>query len=432
MTQILIEHPVLTDPFRPQPFAQETSPRAHKVARSGTLRQLRKKLLVAAASLVLALGSTLAGFEIYLKSHPEHPAFAALGAVYDFNETDSSGSLRTKADYRGDKFVEGRLTHIELNNLGMRSPDVGPRTPDEYRVLFLGDSMTFGHGVEAEEAFPNLLRDRLAKALGRPVTIGNAGIPGNGHAEHIRDLQRYRDEFQPDLIVSCPYTGNDFHGDFFGPKKVIDGYYFDTQTARWLNSNFRARLALKLKSWFVIEKFLESNLPALAIDNSTLALTPEEKNRYDRFTKPLTEGLFMDAVEPLAVTADVLDSMERNIRDMLALAGPIPVVSAILPSFVQVWPGIYDIALESSGLEKDLYQQGLGAERFRRRCESIGVECIDLGPVLSAKSQANEFYLPTDLHYSKLGHDTIADELLPAITEAALRKLTTTASGGSN
>src|SRR6185436_18746469 len=44
-------------------------------------------------------------------------------------------------------------------------------------VIFLGDSLTAGHGLPADEAYPAL----VAKALrekGRPIRVVNAGISG--------------------------------------------------------------------------------------------------------------------------------------------------------------------------------------------------------------------------------------------------------------
>ncbi len=54
-------------------------------------------------------------------------------------------------------------------------------------VIFLGDSLTAGLGLEGTEAFPALLADRLA-AEGRPLRVINAGVSGDTTAGGLRRL----------------------------------------------------------------------------------------------------------------------------------------------------------------------------------------------------------------------------------------------------
>ena len=55
---------------------------------------------------------------------------------------------------------------ITTNSLGLRGEEVETVKPeDSYRVLMLGDSMTFGWGVENEETFSSVLEQRLNSLL---------------------------------------------------------------------------------------------------------------------------------------------------------------------------------------------------------------------------------------------------------------------------
>ena len=54
-------------------------------------------------------------------------------------------------------------------------------------VLFFGDSLTAGYGVEPEQAFPALLQVRL-DSLGRDVRIVNAGLSGETTAAGLRRI----------------------------------------------------------------------------------------------------------------------------------------------------------------------------------------------------------------------------------------------------
>ncbi len=62
-----------------------------------------------------------------------------------------------------------------------------PRTSQAPVVIFLGDSLTAGLGLEGTEAFPALLADRLA-AEGRPLRVINAGVSGDTTAGGLRRL----------------------------------------------------------------------------------------------------------------------------------------------------------------------------------------------------------------------------------------------------
>ncbi len=53
-----------------------------------------------------------------------------------------------------------------------------PRAAREIRLVALGDSLTAGFGLAANEAFPVVLQEKL-RQKGYPVTIINAGISGD-------------------------------------------------------------------------------------------------------------------------------------------------------------------------------------------------------------------------------------------------------------
>lgn len=62
-------------------------------------------------------------------------------------------------------------------------PTAGPATAEAPRptsgtLVFLGDSLTAGLGLPADQAFPALIEARLA-AAGRPWTVINAGVSGD-------------------------------------------------------------------------------------------------------------------------------------------------------------------------------------------------------------------------------------------------------------
>lgn len=71
---------------------------------------------------------------------------------------------------------------------------------DTFTILFLGDSLTEGYGLEEGESFPDMLSDRYAAEGRKNLKIINGGISGSTSASALTRLQWYI-RAQPDLLV---------------------------------------------------------------------------------------------------------------------------------------------------------------------------------------------------------------------------------------
>ncbi len=93
--------------------------------------------------------------------------------------------------------------HVRTDALGLRGPPLPPRAgADEVRLLFLGDSVTFGMRVEEHERFS----DRLVEALGADVpglrfSAVNAGVVGHAASQLLARLPGLLDATRPDAVV---------------------------------------------------------------------------------------------------------------------------------------------------------------------------------------------------------------------------------------
>ena len=72
---------------------------------------------------------------------------------------------------------------------------------NQTRILFLGDSCTFGYGVSHDEAFPQVVESMLRGKTGREVECINAGVPGYSLFQGYRYLVTEGLRYQPDLVV---------------------------------------------------------------------------------------------------------------------------------------------------------------------------------------------------------------------------------------
>ena len=100
----------------------------------------------------------------------------------------------------------------ETNSLGLRGGELRPTlTADEYRVLVLGDSCTFGKGVVEADCWPRQFERMLAERMpsGQRVLVANAGVNGYSPRQYLEVLRQRGGEFKPNLIV-IGYNLNDF------------------------------------------------------------------------------------------------------------------------------------------------------------------------------------------------------------------------------
>ena len=73
-----------------------------------------------------------------------------------------------------------------LSSLVLAAPPAGPAGARD-TVLFLGDSLTAGYGVDPQEAFPSLVAEQWEKG-GVPFKVRNAGVSGATTADILSNV----------------------------------------------------------------------------------------------------------------------------------------------------------------------------------------------------------------------------------------------------
>lgn len=94
---------------------------------------------------------------------------------------------------------------LRTNRLGIRDEELGPKKADVPRILSLGESTTWGHGVRAAESYTELLPGLMK----RPVEAINAGTPAWSIWQSAQYLQREGMALQPDMVLVY-HLANDF------------------------------------------------------------------------------------------------------------------------------------------------------------------------------------------------------------------------------
>ena len=73
-------------------------------------------------------------------------------------------------------------------------------TVDAYHLLFIGDSVTAGHGIEVEKTYPQLLKKRLEEELKKTVNIYNSSISGSTTMSAMQQLNWFL-KAKPQILI---------------------------------------------------------------------------------------------------------------------------------------------------------------------------------------------------------------------------------------
>ena len=97
---------------------------------------------------------------------------------------------------------------VTYNERGLRDRPILSKAEGEYRILALGDSITFGWGVPQNQIFAFRLEQLLQGRLQRPVRVINTGVCGYNTVQEVTYFKQEGITFQPDLVM-LTYVQND-------------------------------------------------------------------------------------------------------------------------------------------------------------------------------------------------------------------------------
>ncbi|MCC6954061.1 MAG: SGNH/GDSL hydrolase family protein [Deltaproteobacteria bacterium] len=137
-----------------------------------------------------------------------------------------------------------------------RTTPFPPRDRDRYRIIVLGDSYTFGYGVEEPFTYPRLLEQFLSS--GNDVEVLNLGVNGSQSEDVARILRREYARLAPDLVIYgvclndfLPSGGRSLMG---SPSRLLSALLDRTRAAPAIAAALpRLRVMLGLSTGFADE-----------------------------------------------------------------------------------------------------------------------------------------------------------------------------------
>ena len=111
------------------------------------------------------------------------------------------------------------MATVTIDALGYRGPAwTAPKRAGERRIACLGDSFTFGWGVEDDETWPHQLQGLLdQRAGGERWSVMNFAVPGYNTWNELRTYERVVRAHRPDVVVLGFYL-NDVSPRPAGPR----------------------------------------------------------------------------------------------------------------------------------------------------------------------------------------------------------------------
>jgi hypothetical protein len=152
-------------------------------------------LAIASVTLAAALAEALLGAAAHRP--PAAGANGASGAGLVMPEA----LARREASVPGAReayWWQGKLHVLDADRLRRTTP-LPPKTPGVFRIAALGDSLTYGAGVAAEEAWPAVLEGLLRPEF--RVEVLNLGVSGSQSEDVFLLARRLLPALDPDLVL---------------------------------------------------------------------------------------------------------------------------------------------------------------------------------------------------------------------------------------
>ncbi len=291
---------------------------------------------------------------------------------------------------RGYETRELRFT-VVTNSHGRRDVEWSPAMlADPENILFIGDSLVFGYGVEDASTVPTRLEKRLA-AAGAAREVFNFGMPGTSLPEYqllLDDALRIGIEAR--AVVVGIFVGNDFY-----PQVLAPG---ETAAPRAKPPARRWRPRSELMTFLRLRVSHSPRLVGWALTAGRIL----DLNVYDtagswvflRHRTPEQEAVFRRI---LAFTRELKRVSEENRRRLHLV---------IFPNKIQVE--------NASELNDSIYDASKPNRQILEYCEEIRLPCLDLLPRLRAelaRSPQAPLFFPIDRHLNPAGTEIVSREI---------------------
>jgi len=318
--------------------------------------------------------------------------------MYDFSHPS-----RHKAGFIG-SFPKSEIHgSIVINSKGLRDVERDYQRNSKFRILGLGDSFAFGHGVELEESFLYITEELLNAKFENGLEIVKAGSPGVGPDTYLNYLSLEGYRFNPDLVLVNIFLGND-----------IDNLKLESKKQDLKGTSNQKKASFKI--------FLRKNVHLYSFTVDRLKTLPVARN-YLRESGLLEPPIGRELFEVYRINPSA-DTEKRwqycfNILDSIR-AISINMVVCLIPAREQCSPERFEMALSQFSFESKDFSSSVPNQRFAEYCLERNIPMVDLTDILIEEGISN--YYEIDPHFNVKGNQTAGKYLADNLYRLILNK----------
>ncbi len=330
---------------------------------------------------------------------------------------------------------------VRTNSFGFRDREFARKKTAKTRILAIGDSFTFGYGVEIEQAWPKVLEAR-AKTEGYDLEIANLGRPAGSPRSYAAVAEQAIPLLKPDLVIVAVLQGDDLaqmadppqaYGivPFFRPENLPTAFPRLRRLTPWMFPNLLT----------LADQFLEPQIFSFwktGASNLLANMTPAAKARFNALDQGVKDAFLNGQLNPALINLSTgrpdyfvstmeLDSpyTKRLILEManqLTLIGNAARQNQAKVIVVSVPYGIY--VSQSSfktrqrlGFEvaPSMLTTKVGDEPIRRASEIAGLSFYEVTDEFREVSREQDLFFELDGHFNAAGHEHFATSLRPIV-----------------
>jgi hypothetical protein len=358
-------------------------------------RRAARRLVICAVILIGEFAVLEAGLRMYGGSEAS-PAFQSL-----FMQDPQVGH-RPRPNARARYTTAEFSTDLAINPQGVRDDaPIGPKAPDERRILVLGDSLVLSVQVPLVETFGKRLESRLqAAGDGRRWRVINGGVQGYGPVQEWLFFDHVAAAFQPDIVLVVVFVGND----------AVEAY--DSES--WLEAGQAVRdesqavgSVRRLLRGSVVWQLARRRWDQLQARLSTPA--PE---------RPLASYL----TNPPPEIAKGLDISRRAFERLADRARGVGARTALvlMPARFQTDDADYGRFVEIVRQAGGEIERNAATDRFRQALAPLNLPTVDLLPVLERQPDRAGLFYQRNIHLTPRGHDVVGGALFDFLQSSGL------------
>ncbi|HEX8776454.1 MAG TPA: GDSL-type esterase/lipase family protein [Pyrinomonadaceae bacterium] len=339
---------------------------------------------------------------------------------------------------------------VNINALGFRDREFGQKPEGRIRILAVGDSFTYGWGVEANQSWPKVLEARL-RQLGHDVEVANLGKPGASPAGYAAIMGKAMPVLKPDLVIVGILQGEDLaqtrlEASINSSARLPDG----RQPAAIMRLGLRERVGnvgrLMYPNLLRLMGKLHHAQPSLSRHWKSEAqaivemLTPQEQARFDGLDAQVKRAFLNGELNPSLIQTSMklpryfldtfradkpeiqslISTVAGSLADIKRMAGRYGCEVIVVSVPLKVYASREELeSCRRLGFEliPEMAESDSPDRAIEAACRMAGVQFINVTEEFRKAANGTHLFYEMDGHFNPAGHRVFAELFTPRLLQ---------------